>query len=116
MSPTDLLIVAATLVILAGGFQPAGTVVGQCPRIGLPFRACAVGRSRTGRAHAARPRLRPQEAQGLRDLAGDDSLIKAMRITAHELRTLASIDLPATVSKDGYVQLLMTLRSISSGR
>jgi len=54
--------------------------------------------------------------KGLRDLAGDDSLIKAMRITAHELRTLASIDLPATVSKDGYVQLLMTLRSISSGR
>jgi len=39
-----------------------------------------------------------------------------MRITAHELKMLASLDLPATVSKDGYVQLLMTLRSISSGR
>ena len=54
--------------------------------------------------------------KGLRDLAGDDSLIKAMRITAHELKTLASIDLPTTVNKDGYVQLIVTLRSISSSR
>lgn len=66
----------------------------------------------TPRDHASDRKM----PKGLRDLAGDDSLIKAMRITAHELRTLASIDLPATVSKDGYVQLLMTLRSISSGR
>lgn len=54
---------------------------------------------------------------GLRDLANDDTLIKAMKITARELKTLASIDLPGSVSKDGYVQLLVTIRSVTgSGR
>lgn len=51
--------------------------------------------------------------KGLRDLAGDDSLIKAMKVTARDLKTLASIDLPAPVSKDGYVQLLVAIRGVT---
>ena len=54
---------------------------------------------------------------GLRDLADDDTLIKAMKITARELKNLASLDLPGPVSKDGYVQLLITIRAVTgSGR
>lgn len=51
--------------------------------------------------------------KGLRELAGDDSLVKAMRITAAELKTLSSIDMPSPVNKDGYVQLLITIRAVS---
>ena len=54
--------------------------------------------------------------KGLRDLADDDGLIKAMKVTARELKTLASIDLPGAVSKDGYVQLLIAVRSVTSDR
>lgn len=54
--------------------------------------------------------------KGLRDLADDDGLIKAMKVTARELKTLASIDLPGTVSKDGYVQLLIAVRSVTGDR
>jgi transcriptional regulator with XRE-family HTH domain len=56
-------------------------------------------------------------SKGLRDLADDDTLIKAMKITARELKNLASLDLPGPVSKDGYVQLLVTIRAVTgSGR
>lgn len=51
--------------------------------------------------------------KGLRELADDDALIKSMRVTARELRTLASIDLSAPVGKDGYIQLLIAIRSVS---
>lgn len=54
--------------------------------------------------------------KGLRDLADDDGLIKAMKVTARELKTLASIDLPGAVSKDGYVQLLIAVRSVTGDR
>ena len=54
--------------------------------------------------------------KGLRDLADDDGLIKAMKVTARELKTLASIDVPGAVSKDGYVQLLIAVRSVTSDR
>ncbi len=54
--------------------------------------------------------------KGLRDLADDDGLIKAMKVTARELKTLASIDLQGSVSKDGYVQLLIAVRSVTSDR
>lgn len=53
--------------------------------------------------------------KGLRDLADDDGLIKAMKVTARELKTLASIDLPGHVSKDGYVQLLVAIRAVAGG-
>jgi transcriptional regulator with XRE-family HTH domain len=51
--------------------------------------------------------------KGLRDLADDDGLIKAMKVTARELKTLASIDLQGSVSKDGYVQLLVAIRAVT---
>jgi len=50
---------------------------------------------------------------GLRALANDDALIASLGIQAGEWRALASIDLPSPVSKDGYVQLLITIRAIS---
>ena len=51
--------------------------------------------------------------KGLRDLATDDALMKAMKITARELRALASIDLPGSANKDGYVQLLVAIRAVT---
>ena len=50
--------------------------------------------------------------RGLRDLAGDKSLADALRITPEEWKALRSIELPGAVSKDGYVQLLITIRAI----
>lgn len=56
--------------------------------------------------------------RGLRDLAGDKSLADALHITPEEWKALRSIELPASVTKDGYVQLLITIRAIggSTGR
>lgn len=51
--------------------------------------------------------------KGLRDLATDDALMKAMKITARELRALASIELPGSANKDGYVQLLVAIRAVT---
>lgn len=51
---------------------------------------------------------------GLRDLARDKQLIKALKVTGDELHTLASVSLVGPVSKDGYVQLLFTIRAISN--
>jgi transcriptional regulator with XRE-family HTH domain len=53
--------------------------------------------------------------KGLRELADDENLLRAMKATARELKTLASIDLPGAVSKDGYVQLLVAIRAVSQG-
>lgn len=50
---------------------------------------------------------------GLRDLLTDKAMTEAMHITDDEWRTLASLRTPGLVSKDGYVQLLITLRAIS---
>ncbi len=50
--------------------------------------------------------------RGLRDLAGDKSLADALHITPEEWKALRSIELPASVTKDGYVQLLITIRAI----
>lgn len=50
---------------------------------------------------------------GLRALAADKTLVDTLRVTPVEWYTLRSIALPATVSKEGYVQLLMTVRAIS---
>ncbi|HJX17173.1 MAG TPA: helix-turn-helix transcriptional regulator [Acidiferrobacterales bacterium] len=51
--------------------------------------------------------------KGLRDLATDDVLMKAMKITARELRALASIELSGSANKDGYVQLLVAIRAVT---
>jgi hypothetical protein len=50
---------------------------------------------------------------GLIELAEDTNLVAALQITDDEFRTLASIALPASVDRDGYVQLLMTVRAIT---
>lgn len=39
--------------------------------------------------------------------------IKAMKITARELRALASIELQGSANKDGYVQLLVAIRGVT---
>jgi len=50
---------------------------------------------------------------GLRELAGDTALAEALNITETEWKALASIQIPGEVSKDGYVQLLITIRAVS---
>lgn len=52
-------------------------------------------------------------AQGLRDLAMDHALIAALGITDDEWTRLSLIPVPPTVTKEGYLQLLITLRAIS---
>jgi transcriptional regulator with XRE-family HTH domain len=53
--------------------------------------------------------------KGLRDLVDDETIIKAMKVTARDLKTLASIDLPGPIDKDAYVQLLVAVRAVSGG-
>jgi hypothetical protein len=49
---------------------------------------------------------------GLRELASDTELAIALKINNDEWKTLGTINLPPAISKNGYVQLLITLRSI----
>lgn len=53
-----------------------------------------------------------QAPAGLRGLASDTALADALKITDGEWKALESIQLPGEVSKDGYVQLLITVRAI----
>lgn len=48
---------------------------------------------------------------GLHELASDLPLVKALRITRMELATIDSIKLPAGVTKEGYLHLLMAVRT-----
>ena len=48
---------------------------------------------------------------GLRALADDENLTAAFSITDTEWFTLSSIKLPAPISKDAYVQLLIAIRA-----
>jgi transcriptional regulator with XRE-family HTH domain len=67
-----------------------------------------------GEGHPARAILTDYHApQGLRDFAADKALADALRVTPDEWRALLSLELPTEVSKDGYVQLLITIRAIS---
>lgn len=52
---------------------------------------------------------------GLIALADDPSLVNSLQITLREFQVLASVDLPPDVDRDGYVQLLMTIRAITRG-
>lgn len=53
---------------------------------------------------------------GLKDLAADKSLIRAISITGEDFHTLSSIDLPCPINKDAYVQLLIATRAaVASG-
>ena len=49
---------------------------------------------------------------GLRDLAADMKLVVALRIRDEEWAALKSLKPPRVVGKDGYVQLLITIRAI----
>lgn len=53
---------------------------------------------------------------GLRQLASDSVLSDALNVTEAEWETLDSIQLPGEVNKDGYVQLLITIRAITGNR
>jgi transcriptional regulator with XRE-family HTH domain len=55
----------------------------------------------------------PAAQQGLRELAGDSSLVDALGVTAEEWRALHSVQLPGEATKDGFVQLLYTIRAVS---
>ncbi|TVP84048.1 MAG: XRE family transcriptional regulator [Thioalkalivibrio sp.] len=50
---------------------------------------------------------------GLIALAEETSLVDALQVTDREFQILASVDLPPDVDRDGYVQLLMTIRAIT---
>ena len=64
--------------------------------------------------HPARAILADHDApQGLRDLASDKALADTFRITPDEWESLRSVKLPEQVSKDGYIQVLMTIRAVS---
>lgn len=65
------------------------------------------------RAHILNSR---SAAPGLVKLARDDSLIESLEITDEEFRILSTLDLSRPPTRDGYVQLLMTIRAISGGR
>ncbi len=54
-----------------------------------------------------------RSAPGLRELAQDLSLVEALKITPEEWETLEAIKLPKYVTKEGYLQLLVTLRAIT---
>lgn len=67
-----------------------------------------------GSEHPATSILNDDSApEGLRAFARDSELVKALNVSAEEWESLRSVKLPKEVSKDGYVQLLITIRSIS---
>lgn len=70
---------------------------------------CGVGPDVSVRHHFL---VRDDVPAGLRALACDETIAKAMHVTDQEWHTLLSIDLPATVNRDGYLQLLFTIRAI----
>lgn len=53
-------------------------------------------------------------APGLRELANDTALCEAMAIKNDEWRQLSSIPLPHTVTKAGFLQVLITLRAVQT--
>jgi transcriptional regulator with XRE-family HTH domain len=66
--------------------------------------------------HPARQILADYEAPGgLRDLAAAPALSAALRITPEEWRMLAALakHLPPGISRDGYVQVLITVRGVA---
>ena len=67
-----------------------------------------------GTKHPAYKILKDAKApEGLKALVNDRELVNALRVTEDEWKSLGSIKLPGEVSKDGYVQLLITVRAIS---
>jgi transcriptional regulator with XRE-family HTH domain len=54
----------------------------------------------------------PDAPEGLQAFARDVELVKALNVTTAEWEALASVKLPGEVAKDGYVQLLITIRAV----
>lgn len=52
-------------------------------------------------------------SSGLRALATDAALVEALAISDDEWTQLAAIALPRAVPKEGYLQLLLTLRNVA---
>lgn len=50
-------------------------------------------------------------ALGLRQLVSDTALIEVLKVTPEEWRALYSLQPPAPLTKDGYVQILFALRA-----
>jgi len=72
--------------------------------------------SATRPTHPAAKILADYDAPGgLRDLATDKPLADALRIKPTEWEALLSMKLFGEVSKDGYVQLLITMRAVTGG-
>jgi transcriptional regulator with XRE-family HTH domain len=69
---------------------------------------------RTDEASSEQKRLIQNHAAppGLRDLALNLELVNTLKVTEDEWHALTSISLPGEVSRDGYVQLLFTIRAI----
>lgn len=66
-----------------------------------------------GPDHPASKILSDESApEGLRGFAGDGELVKALNVASSEWEILQSVKLPKEISKDGYVQLLITIRTI----
>ena len=51
--------------------------------------------------------------KGLQQFTEDEALTQALQVTTEEWNTLASIQSHKPISKDGYVQLLLTLRAVT---
>jgi transcriptional regulator with XRE-family HTH domain len=60
---------------------------------------------------AAVPALDARAPVGLHELAEDEALIKALRISAREWVALRSLRAPDDLTKDGYVAVLYALRN-----
>ena len=68
-----------------------------------------------GADHPAGKILSDESApEGLRAFAGDGELVKALNVASSEWEILQSVKLPKEISKDGYVQLLITVRALIS--
>jgi len=64
-----------------------------------------------GSSHPATKVLKSKTTpSGLRDLAADSALVNALGITEDEWEALRSVKLPGVSSREGYIQLLMTIR------
>ncbi|HHJ80626.1 MAG TPA: helix-turn-helix domain-containing protein [Candidatus Tenderia electrophaga] len=64
--------------------------------------------------NAGSPSINNDSPAGLRELANDPQLTAALNISAAEWQALKSIQLANEVSKDGYVQLLITIRAVTA--
>lgn len=87
--------------------------------VGIDELTAEVDRDRSGSVNGnGDPRLRihadDKASPGLKALASDPDLCQTLAITGDEWRQLAAIPLVHTVTKAGYLQLLITLRAVQA--